>query len=108
MENTIQNAMQNTNTIEDIYILLTPTAKRDCKWELEGNGSKIKCIMKDGEFFSRYLSNIEKLGGNEKLRIRMKIDSFLEGNKVRKKYTILKITEKIQERNLFNWQEVDK
>ena len=97
--------LQNINEIQDIYTLLTPTSKEDCKWELEDNGSKIKCTMEDAEFFNKYCSNQEKLGGNEKLKIKMRIETFLEADKIKKEYSILKIIEKIPDKNLFNWQE---
>ena len=89
------------NIIEDVYTLLTPTSKEDCKWEFDDNGSKIKCTIKDVDFFNKYCDNQEKLGGNEKLKIRMKIDTFLEKNKIKKEYTILEIIEKIPDNNLF-------
>jgi hypothetical protein len=103
-----QRILQSTNIIEDVYILLTPTSKDDCKWEFDDNGSKIKCTMKDIDFFNKYCSNQEKLGGNEKLKIRMKIETFLENNKIKKEYTILEIIEKIPDRTLFNWQNINK
>lgn len=103
-----EKILQSTNIIEDIYTLLTPTSKEECKWELDDNGSKIKCIMQDVDFFNKYRSNQEKLGGNERLKIQMKIETFLEGDKIKKEYTILKIIEKIPDRNLFNWQDIDK
>jgi hypothetical protein len=100
-----EKLLQSTNEIEDIYTLLTPTSKEDCKWELDDNGSKIKCVIEDTDFFNKYRSNQEKLGGNEKLKIKMKIETFLEGDKIKKEYTILKVLEKIPDRNLFNWQD---
>jgi len=88
-----EKVLQGVNEIEDIYILLSPTSKKDCMWELEDNGSKIKCQIEDKEFFNKYSSNQVKLGGNEKLKIKMKIETFLEGDKVKKEYTIIKIIE---------------
>ena len=103
-----EKILQNTNIIEDVYILLTPTSKEDCKWEFDDNGSKIKCIMKDIDFFNKYCDNQEKLGGNEKLKLRMKIETFLENNTIKKEYKILKIVEKIPDNSLFDWQNIDK
>lgn len=103
-----EKILQSTNTIEDIYTLLTPTSKEDCKWEFDDNGSKIKCTMEDKEFFNKYLNKQEKLGGNENLKIKMKVETFLQGNKVKKEYTILKVIEKIPDRNLFNYQDANK
>lgn len=94
--------LQSTNIIEDVYTLLTPTSKVDYKWEFDDNGSKIKCTMQDVIFFESYCINQKKLGGNEKLKIKMKIETFLEKNKIKKEYTVLKIIEIIPDRNLFN------
>ena len=60
------------------------------------------------EFFNKYLSKTEKLGGNENLKLRMKVETFLQGNKVKKEYTILKVIEIIPDRNLFNYQDAGK
>jgi hypothetical protein len=103
-----EKLLQSTNTIEDIYTLLTPTSKEDYKWEFDDNGSKIKCTMEDKEFFNKYLNKQEKLGGNENLKIKMKVETFLQGNKVKKEYTVLKVIEKIPDRNLFNYQDSNK
>ena len=103
-----EKLLQSTNTIEDIYTLLTPTSKEDCKWEFDDSGSKIKCTMEDKEFFNKYLNKQEKLGGNENLKIKMKVETFLQGNKVKKEYTILKVIDKIPDRNLFNYQDPNK
>jgi len=100
-----EKILQRTNTIEDIYTLLTPTSKEDCKWEFDDNGSKMKCAMEDTEFFNKYLNKQETLGGNENLKIKMKVETFLQGNKVKKEYTILKVIERIPDRNLFNYQD---
>ena len=100
-----EKILQSTNAIEDIYTLLTPTSKEDCKWEFDDNGSKIKCTMDDKEFFNKYLSKTEKLGGNENLKLKMKVETFLQGNKVKKEYTILKVIGTIPDRNLFNYQD---
>jgi hypothetical protein len=37
----------------------------------------------------------------------MKIETFLEGDKIKKEYTILDVIEKIPDRNLLNWQDGD-
>jgi hypothetical protein len=103
-----EKILQSTNIIEDIYTLLTPTSKEDCKWEFDDSGSKIKCAMEDKEFFNKYLNKQEKLGGNENLKIKMKVETFLQGNKVKKEYTILKVVEKIPDKNLFNYQDTNK
>lgn len=103
-----EKLLQSTNTIEDIYTLLTPTSKEDYKWEFDDSGSKIKCTMEDKEFFNKYLNKQEKLGGNENLKIKMKVETFLQGNKVKKEYTVLKVIEKIPDRNLFNYQDSNK
>jgi hypothetical protein len=99
---------QNTNIIEDIYTLLTPTSKKDFEWEFDDNGSKIKCKIADIEFFNKYLNKQEKLGGNENLRIKMKIETFLQGNKIKKEYTVLRVIDKIPDINLFNYQDTHK
>jgi hypothetical protein len=96
----------NENIIEDIYILLTPTSKEDCKWELDDNGSKIKCVMQDKDFFHRYCNNEEKLGGNEQLKIKMQIKTFSIDGKIKKEHTILKIIEKIPMQDLVTWKTI--
>lgn len=100
-----EKLLQSENEITDFYTLLTPTSKEDCKWEFDDGGNKIKCKMEDVEFFNKYCKNEEKLGGKEKLKIKMKIQTFLEGNKIKKEYTILKVIEKLQDRDLFNYRE---
>lgn len=102
-----EKELQNTNEIIDIYTLLTPTSKDDCKWELGEDDYKIKCKMDDKKFFSKYTLNQIKLGGNEKLKIRMKIESFLEkrSGKIKKEYTILEVMEIFEQKNLFNFHD---
>jgi hypothetical protein len=97
--------LQNTRESIDIYQLLTPTSKKDCFWEFEENDGKIKCKMEDKDFFNKYTQNIIKLGGNEKLKIKMKIETFLEKNsrKIKRQYTILEVIEIFEEKNLFNY-----
>jgi hypothetical protein len=98
--------LQNTSEITDIYQLLTPTSKKDCLWEFEENDGRIKCKMEDKEFFNKYTLNQIKLGGNEKIKVRMKIDTFLEKKSkkiiIKKEYTILEVIEVFEEKNLFN------
>lgn len=97
--------LQNTSEITDIYQLLTPTSKKDCLWEFEENEGKIRCKMEDKEFFNKYTLNQIKLGGNEKLKVKMKIETFLEkkSKKIKKEYTILEVIEVFEEKNLFNY-----
>ena len=61
--------------------------------------------MEDKDFFNKYTQNIIKLGGNEKLKIKMKIETFLEKNsrKIKRQYTILEVIEIFEEKNLFNY-----
>jgi hypothetical protein len=97
--------LKNTSEITDIYQLLTPTSKKDYLWEFEENEGKIRCKMEDKEFFNKYILNQIKLGGNEKLKIKMKIETFLEkkSKKIKKEYTILEVIEVFEEKNLFNY-----
>jgi hypothetical protein len=106
-EETEEKDWQTTNEIIDIYTLLTPTSKEDCKWELEENDSKIKCKIEDLAFFNQYKLNQVKLGGNEKLKVKMKIETFLEkrSNEIKKEYTILEVIEVFEEKNLFNYND---
>lgn len=102
-----EKILQNESEITDIYQLLSPTSKKDCLWEFEENEAKIKCKMSDREFFNKYTLNQIKLGGNEKLKVRMKIETFLEKgtNKIKKEYTILEVKEVFEEKNLFNYSD---
>ncbi len=61
--------------------------------------------MEDRAFFNKYTLNQVKLGGNEKLKIKMKIETFLEkkSKKIKKEYTILEVIEAFEEKNLFNY-----
>ena len=61
--------------------------------------------MEDKDFFNKYTQNIIKLGGNKKLKIKMKIETFLEKNsrKIKRQYTILEVIEIFEEKNLFNY-----
>jgi hypothetical protein len=82
---------QNENIVTDIYILLTPTSKEDCLWELYDGSAKVKAKMEDKKFFNDYINNDIKLGGDEKLKIRMKIETYTERKKIKKEYTILEV-----------------
>ena len=45
---------------------------------------------------------------DENLRIKMKIETFLQGNKIKKEYTVLRVINKIPDINLFNYQDTHK
>jgi hypothetical protein len=93
---------QNENTIIDTYTLLTPTSKEDCLWELHDGSGKIKAKMEDKRFFNDYINNSIKLGGDEKLQVKMKIETYTEGKKIKKEYTMLEvqILELVKQSNL--------
>ena len=38
----------------------------------------------------------------------MKIETFLQGNKIKKEYTVLRVIDKIPDINLFNYQDTHK
>lgn len=89
-----KNETLKENEIIDIYELLTPSSREDLKWELKDGENKIKCILEDKVFFQKYKKNTIKLGGNEKLKIKMKIlTQKTSNNKIKKEYFILKIVE---------------
>jgi hypothetical protein len=93
----------SSSVIEDILISLTHTSKDDCMWEFEDGETKKKCNMLDKEFFAKYKTKEIKLGGREKMRLQIRIDNFNTGKgSIRKEYSILKVLEIIEEKDLFN------
>ena len=101
-ENKLSPELQNENIVIDTYMLLTPTSKENCLWEFNDEDKKIKCKMTDIAFFEDYKSNRIKLGGNEKMKIQMKVQTFLDDDKLTKEYQILKVLEVIKEKGLFD------
>ena len=57
--------------------------------------------MSDKEFFDDYVKQKNKLGGRQKMKLKLKIEKFEKSKKIVKKYTILK-AEIIEEKDLFN------
>jgi predicted metalloprotease len=102
-QETEKEEQMSSSEIEDILILLTPTSKDDCMWEFEEGGSKKKYNMLDKEFFAKYKAKEIKLAGREKMRLKIRIDNYNKGKgSMRKEYSILKVEEIIEEKDLFN------
>ena len=102
-QETEKEEQMSSSEIEDILILLTPTSKDDCMWEFEEGESKKKYNMLDKEFFAKYKAKEIKLAGREKMRLKIRIDNYNKGKgSMRKEYSILKVEEIIEEKDLFN------
>ncbi len=100
---TEKEEQMSSSEIEDILILLTPTSKNDCMWEFEEGENKKKYNMLDKEFFAKYKAKEIKLGGREKMHLKIRIDNYNKGKgSMRKEYSILKVIEIIEEKDLFN------
>lgn len=93
---------QNENIVTDIYILLTPTAKDDCIWEFDDCGNNKYYAMKDMNFFMKYKTNQIKLGGNEKMKLKIRTENLYVNGVMKKEYTILEMIEILPERDLFS------
>ena len=79
---------------EKILILITPTVKDGCMWELEGE-TIIKCFMQDKVFFEKYKSGSIALRGREMMLVKLKtIQKLVRQNhkeKVKNEYYIMEI-----------------
>ena len=72
-------------------------------WEFEEGENKKKYNMLDKEFFAKYKAKEIKLGGREKMHLKIRIDNYNKGKgSMRKEYSILKVIEIIEEKDLFN------
>ena len=96
IENNNNEEILEENTIIDIYDLLTPTNKENCKWELGDGENKIKCHMNDISFFENYKKNTIRLGGHEKLKLRIKKVTIKKNCNFKKEYFIEEVIEIIK------------
>ncbi|MBK2258724.1 hypothetical protein [Francisella philomiragia] len=91
------------NNVTDYYQLITPTSKKNSKWEFKDGEQKIKCNMLDDDFFNKYVDNTIKLGGNELFKVKVRIESTVENNKIKKEYSIIEVIEhKTSQMSLIN------
>jgi hypothetical protein len=91
------------NEIEEIYILLTQTSKKDCLWTFSDGEKQIQCEIKDADFFTKYLSKDIVIGANQKIKMKVEIKTFAKkDNKFRKEYSMIKFIQLIDDIDLFN------
>lgn len=98
---TAKEELVSESIVEEPYYCLTPTAIEGNLWKFEDGENVISCKMSDKEFFDDYVKQKNKLGGRQKMKLKLKIEKFEKSKKIVKKYTILK-AEIIEEKDLFN------